>query len=251
MPVRDPSVQDRHTARTVLITGGSGAIGRELCRAFARAGWWVGVHYLTHVHEAEQTLALLSQDGGQGALYQADIRSNQAVEAMMKSITERQDRLDVLICNAGTAGGQLVATCPETEWARIIDTNLTGTYQCMKVAAKSMVTQGGGSIVVIGSYAGMQGTKGQGAYAASKAGLAGLVKTAAREWGPHNIRVNLICPGWQQTRMAGDSFPSGQRLGDHVLRRVSNLEDVARTICQLAQLSDVSGQFWNLDSRIL
>ena len=84
-----------------------------------------------------------------------------------------------------------------------------------------------------------------------KAGLTGLVKTAAREWGPHNIRVNLVCPGWQQTGMAGDSFPAAQRLRDHVLERASNLDDVATTICQLAQLSDVSGQIWNLDSRIL
>jgi len=63
--------------------------------------------------------------------------------------------------------------------------------------------------------------------------------------------VNLVCPGWQQTGLAGDSFPTGERLGDHVLGRVSNLVDVSRTICHLAQLSDMSGQVWNLDSRIL
>ena len=96
-----------------------------------------------------------------------------------------------------------------------------------------------------------RGTSGQGAYAASKAGLTGLMKTAAREWGPHNIRVNLACPGWQQTGMAGDVFPSAQQLCDHMLGRASNLDEVARTICHLAQLSDVSGQIWNLDSRIL
>ena len=142
-------------------------------------------------------------------------------------------------------------TCPEDAWQEIIDTNLTGTYRCMTVAAQGMSTQGGGSIVVIGSYAGLQGTAGQVAYAASKAGLIGLVKTAAREWGSYNIRVNLVCPGWQQTGLAGDSFPTGERLGDHVLGRVSNLVDVSRTICHLAQLSDMSGQVWNLDSRIL
>ncbi len=114
-----------------------------------------------------------------------------------------------------------------------------------------MMAQGGGAILVIGSFAGLQGTHGQAAYAASKAGLIGLVKTAAREWGRHNIRVNLVCPGWQQTSMAGDSFPTGERLDDHVLGRVSNLADVSRTMCQLAQLSDMSGQVWNLDSRIL
>jgi 3-oxoacyl-[acyl-carrier protein] reductase len=251
MPVRYSSTQDPHDSRTVLVTGASGGIGRALCLAFARAGWWVGVHYFTHVQAAEETLALVRKAGGQGALYQADIRSSHETEAAMMAIEQHRARLDVLLCNAGAAGGQLVVTCPEEAWQRTIDTNLTGTYHCMKAAANLMRTHGGGSIMVIGSYAGLQGACGQGAYAASKAGLTGLAKTAAREWGPHNIRVNVVCPGWQQTEMAGDSFPMGSQLRNHVLERTSNLDDVARTICQLAQLADLSGQIWNLDSRIL
>lgn len=251
MPDLTPSTQHSHASRTVLVTGGSGGIGRELCLAFARAGWWVAVHYLTQVSEAKQTLSLVSEAGGEGALFQADIRSSPDVRLMVEAIERQRGRLDALICNAGVAGGQLVVTCPEEEWLRIIETNLTGTYHCMQAAANSMVTHGGGSIMLIGSYAGLQGTSGQGAYAASKAGLTGLMKTAAREWGPHNIRVNLACPGWQQTGMTGDSSPWTQRLRNHVLDRPSNLDDVARSICQLAQLSDISGQIWNLDSRIL
>ena len=247
----DPPIQATHEDRTVLVTGGSGGIGRGLCLAFARAGFWVGVHYFRHHEAAKDTLAQLSEAGGQGDLYQADIRSSSEVQVMLDSIRTRHGRLDILLCNAGIASKHLVVNCPEEEWQRIIDTNLTGTYRCMTAAAASMMTQGGGSVVVIGSYAGLQGTHGQGAYAASKAGLMGLVKTAAREWGPHNIRVNLVCPGWQQTDMAGDSFPTKERLRDHVLGRVSNLDDVSRTICRLALLSDISGQVWNLDSRIL
>ena len=113
-----------------------------------------------------------------------------------------------------------------------------------------MMTEGG-SILVIGSYAGLHGTSGQGAYAASKAGLIGLVQTAAREWGPHNIRVNLVCPGWQATGLAGDAYPSADDVQGHVLGRLSNLDEVSETICRLAQLHDVSGQVWNVDSRIL
>lgn len=251
MPGLSPSTQGSHASRTVLVTGGSGGIGRELCLAFARAGWWIGVHYFTHLTEAEQTLSLVSTVGGHGALYHADIRSSSDVQATVEAIERQRGRLDALICNAGAAGGQLVVTCPEEEWLRIIETNLTGTYHCMKAAANSMLRHGGGSIVLIGSYAGLQGMSGQGAYAASKAGLTGLMKTAAREWGPQNIRVNLVCPGWQQTGMAGDSFPSAQGLRGHVLERTSSLDEVAGTICRLAQLSDVSGQIWNLDSRIL
>ena len=243
-----PSGRERST---VLVTGGSGGIGRALCLAFARAGLWVGVHYGAHKEAAEETLHELSLCGGEGAVYQADIRSRLEIQAMIDAVEERQGRLDVLVCNAGVASSHLVLRCPEDEWLRLIDTNLTGTYRCMAAAAPLMIKQGAGSIIVIGSYAGLHGTTGQGAYAASKAGLVGLVQTAAREWGEHNIRVNLVCPGWQPTALAGAAFPATEELSDHVLGRLSNLQDVSRTICDLAQLPGMSGQIINLDSRIL
>lgn len=234
-----------------MVTGGSGGIGHALCLAFARAGFWVGVHYARHKEAAEETLRELSAEGGEGAIYQADIRSGLEVQAMIDAVQKRQGRLDVLLCNAGIAPSHLLLRCPEDEWLRVIDTNLTGTYRCLAAAAPVMIKQGSGSIMVIGSYAGLHGTSGQAAYAASKAGLVGLVQTAAREWGPHNIRVNLVYPGWQPTAMAGDAFPSLEQLSDHVLGRVSDLEDVSRTICHLAQRPGLSGQMINLDSRIL
>ena len=248
---RSPSHESLGESRTLLVTGGSGGIGRALCLAFARAGWWVGVHYFEHRREAERTLELVLLAGGQGALYQADIRVSHEIEATMAAILQHRQQIDVVLCNAGTASGHLVVTCPEHEWQRTLDTNLTGTYLCMRAAAKSMLPQGGGSILVIGSYAAFQGVSGQGAYAASKAGLIGLVKTAVWEWGAHNIRVNLVSLGWQQTALAGDAFPPEGHFQDHVLGRASNLDEVAETISRLAQLSDVSGQVWNMDSRIL
>ena len=239
------------TGKSALVTGASGGIGRGLCLAFARAGFWVGVHYYRHKESAEQTLNALSVDGGEGAMYQADIRSRQEIQAMIDAIEKRQGRLDVLVCNAGVASSHLVLRWPEDEWQRVIDTNLTGTYRCLTAAAPVMMKQGGGSMMVIGSFAGWHGTTGQAAYAASKAGLVGLVQTAAREWGPYNIRVNLVYPGWQQTALSGDAFPSADELSDHVLGCLTNLEDVCRTICHLAQLPGLSGQIMNLDSRIL
>ena len=234
----------------MLVTGASGGIGRRLCRAFARDGFWVGVHYCSRQEAAEETLAELTAAGGQGALFQADIRSGEAVLAMVDDLRRTRGRLDVLLCNAGIAASHLVVRCPEDEWQRIIDTNLSGTYRTMTTAAARLMTEGG-SILVIGSYAGLHGRSGQGAYAASKAGLIGLVQTAAREWGPHNIRVNLVCPGWQATGLAGDAYPSADDVQGHVLGRLSNLDEVSETICRLAQLHDVSGQVWNVDSRIL
>lgn len=251
MPEFSSAISPVHEARTVLVTGASGGIGRALCLAFARAGFWVGGHYFRHKAAVDETLSELMAAGGQGAIYQADIRSGPEVQAMIDAVQRRQGRLDVLLCNAGIAASHLVVRCPEEEWQRTIDTNLTGTYRCITAAARVMKTQSGGSMVVIGSYAGSHGTNGQAAYAASKAGLVGLVQTAAREWGPHNIRVNLVCPGWQPTALAGDAFPSPEQLGAHVLGRLSTIEDVSRTICHLAQLPGLSGQIINLDSRIL
>ncbi|GMV49356.1 SDR family oxidoreductase [Nitrospirales bacterium NOB] len=237
--------------KTVLVTGGSGGIGRGLCVAFARAGHWVGVHYGRHASAAQETLDLLRAAGGAGALYQADIRRADEVQTMVAAIETARGKLDILICNAGTAGSHLVVTCPETEWQRVVDTNLTGTFHCLQAAGAAMSAGGGGSIVLIGSYAGLQGATGQAAYAASKAGLIGLMKSVAREWGPHNIRVNLVCPGWQATPLAGDRFPAQALNTDHVLGRTSNLDEVTKMVCMLAEVSDISGQVWNLDSRVL
>jgi 3-oxoacyl-[acyl-carrier protein] reductase len=137
------------------------------------------------------------------------------------------------------------------QWADVINTNLTGTFHCLQAAGRLMLKQGGGSILVVSSYAAFHGASGQAAYAASKAGLVGLVRTAAREWGPSNIRVNLLCPGWQQTELAGDTIPTGDALQDHCLARTPSLEEVAKTAAHLAGCRDVSGQAWNCDSRIL
>lgn len=106
-------------------------------------------------------------------------------------------------------------------------------------------------MIVIGSHTGFHGATGQSAYATSKAGLIGLVKTAALEWGPQNIRVNLVLPGWQKTDLTEGIFPEDNGWLDHALRRSPMIDEVVRTIVHLAQLKDLSGQVWNCDSRHL
>ena len=121
----------------------------------------------------------------------------------------------------------------------------------MRAMAPSLLARGGGSIIVIGSHTGFHGATGQSAYATSKAGLIGLVRTAALEWGPQNIRVNLVLPGWQKTDLTEGFFPEGQDWPDHALHRQPMIEEVVSTIVHLAQLKDISGQVWNCDSRHL
>jgi 3-oxoacyl-[acyl-carrier protein] reductase len=236
--------------RTVLVTGGSGGIGRAVCLAFARAGWTVGVHYFSRPDEATKTLALVREASPQSSPCHADIRLKHEVQAMVELFVKEHGRLDAMICNAGTAAAQLVLRHQTDEWRRVIETNLTGTFHCLQVAAPIMVTAGGGSLILVGSYAGAQGDHGQAAYASAKAGLLGLMRTAALEWGPFNIRINLVYPGLHRTSLQTVAA-TGRTLEDHVLGRSPAIEEVARTICHMAHLNDISGQVWNMDSRLV
>lgn len=235
----------------VLITGASGGIGRVVSDAFGRAGWYVGLHYWRNKMEAEATLRRVVAAGGTGDLYHADVRDADSVRIMVEAWGAHVSGPPAVVCNAGIGASSLLLRQREDAWADLIATNLNGTFHCFRAAAPFLIERGGGSIVVVGSYAGFQGGAGQAAYAASKAGLVGLVKTAAQEWGPQNVRVNLVLPGWQKTGLSEGAIPESEGWKDHALRRPPSLAEVASTILHLAQLQDVSGQVWNCDSRNL
>lgn len=236
--------------QAVLVTGASGGIGHAVCLAFAAAGWSVGVHYRQNKHAAEATLREVLNLGSVGDLYQADIREADSVQRMVETFSGHVSGSLAFVCNAGIGQNCLLLRQGEEAWADVLRTNLTGTFHCLRTMAPVMLARTGGSIIVIGSHAGFYGTTGQAAYAASKAGLIGLVKTAAQEWGPSNIRVNLVLPGWHKTDLSEGAMPS-DNWTNHALRRPPSLAEVARTILHLAQLQDVSGQVWNCDSRHL
>ncbi len=237
--------------QAVLVTGASGGIGRAISLAFAEAGWSVGVHYHRNTAAAEETLTQVVAAGGTGTLYEADIRESRAVEQMVEASCRQVPVPSVFVCNAGIGGSHLLLRQREENWAEVIATNLTGTFRCLRAMAPPLLAQGGGSIVVIGSYAGLHGSSGQAAYAASKAGLIGLVHTAAQEWGAGNVRVNLLLPGWQKTGLTTEIMSTNDSWNDHALGRPPSREEVAKTVFHLAQLKDVSGQVWNCDSRNL
>lgn len=237
--------------RSVLVTGASGGIGQAVSRAFGDAGWYVGVHYYKGKASAEAILGQIERAGGRGALYEADVRDAHSVQQMVRTFLRDSSPPLCFVCASGVGGGHLVVKLHEGEWADVVATNLTGLFHCLRAMAPPLQAQGGGSIVVVGSYAGYQGVAGQAAYAASKAGLVGLVKTAALEWGPDNICVNLVWPGWQPTKLAEGAIRAKETWEDHALRRPPALEEVVRTVLHLAQLKDISGQVWNCDSRYL
>lgn len=235
---------------TVLVTGGSRGIGRAIALHFGRAGWRVGVHYRDRRQEATRAAELITEQGGEGRIWQADVRHYPAVLAMIEDFVSCWSRLDVLICNAGIAESGLVLRLPSAAWASCVDVNLTGAFHCVKAAGRFMVAQQAGAIILIGSFSANQGTTGQAGYSASKAGAIGLFKTAAQEWAPYNVRVNAVFPGWQETELAGEHGRDKTAFSSHLLGRSPDLDSVARSVFHLAQLPDISGQIWNLDSRI-
>jgi 3-oxoacyl-[acyl-carrier protein] reductase len=235
----------------VLVTGASGGIGHAVSRACAAIGCAVGIHYYRGKAAAERLLAELGGAGRTAALYQADVRDGESVQQMVDGFQRDSDRPLSFVCAAGIGSAELMLNLKEHHWQDVIATNLTGVFHCLRAMAPVLQAQGGGSILVVGSYAGYQGATGQAAYAASKAGVVGLVKTAALEWGPDNICVNLVWPGWQQTKLAESAIRRRQEWSDHALGRPPALEEVVRTVTHVLQVKDVSGQVWNCDSRSL
>jgi 3-oxoacyl-[acyl-carrier protein] reductase len=235
----------------VLVTGASGGIGRAICEGFGMAGWHVGLHYYRNKSTAEEALGQVLNVGGTGELHAADIRDGESVRRMIDLFTSSTSGPLAFVCNAGIGQSDLLVRHSDEIWDNVIATNLTGTFHCLRASASSLLPRGGGSIIVIGSHTGFHGARGQSAYATSKAGLIGLVRAAAWEWGPHNIRINLVLPGWQKTDLTEGIFPEGKGWLDHALRRPPNIQEVVGTIVHLAQRKDVSGQVWNCDSRHL
>jgi len=170
-------------------------------------------------------------------------------EAQIEAYFSRLERVDVLIANAGlTLDGAVTALASD----EVVNVNLRGAFLCARAALKFMLRQRSGHIVLVGSRAARHGTRGQSAYAAAKAGLAGLAQSLAKEYGARNIRCNVVLPGFLETRMtAGLSAQRREEVrADHALGRFNTVENAARFIAFLARLDHVSGQVFTLDSRI-
>lgn len=191
------------TAKVVLVTGSSQGIGAVLALEFAKRNAIVVLNYPT---EREMVSAQAVLDGilplsPSSIALQADVRSAESVETMMQTIIKTFGKLDILINNAGITKDQLLIRMSDSEWQSVIDINLSGTFQCSRSAIKEMMKKRFGRIINISSIIGLTGNAGQANYSASKAGIIGLTKTIAREYGSRNITANCIAPGYIQTQM--------------------------------------------------
>ena len=184
-----------------LVTGGSRGIGRAICLELARQGAAVAVNYAGNEQAAQETVEACRALGVQAEAFQADVSDPAACESLIAQVKERFGRLDILVNNAGVTRDGLLMTANPEDFDKVLDTNLKGAYFCMKAAAKVMMRQRYGRIVNLSSVVGLRGNPGQTGYAASKAGVLGLTKAAAKELASRNITVNAVAPGFIETDM--------------------------------------------------
>ena len=222
--------------RVALVTGASRGIGRATALRLAEDGMRVAVNYLAGESEALEVVQAVEARGGVGMAVRADVASPAEVAAMAETVQEALGSVRVLVNNAGVYRR---ATLPELDldqWRRTLDVNLTGAYLCLKAVAPGMRERGWGRVVNITSQIAHRGTSHGADYAASKAGLLGLTKAAARELAPHGITVNAVAPGTIDTDIiAGYSEADRrQRAREIPLGRIGFPEDVAAAVSFLA-----------------
>lgn len=204
-------------SRTVLVTGASRGLGRAIAVAFAKTGAYVFVGFHNREDKAGETLAEITAAGGEGELCPFDVRQADQVNAAVEKIVRARGRLDVLVNNAGVVRDSLFATLTRGDWSEIQSVNLDGAFHCCRAAVKSMMVNRRGSIINVGSIAGLHASPGQANYAASKGGLLALTKTLGSELAPLGIRVNAIAPGLLATGMAARM---DRRLADEARKRI-------------------------------
>jgi 3-oxoacyl-[acyl-carrier protein] reductase len=230
--------------RVVLITGSSRGIGAEVAAKAAAEGAVVAVHYRRSRDGAERTLARVRAAGADGDCFAADIGDGQQAERLVGDVIERFGHVDGLVNNAGlTQVGPFLSIQPE-EWDAVIRTDLTAAFHTIRAVLPSMVERGGGSIVNIASRLGQMGVTETAAYSAAKAGVIGLTRALAREFGPTGVRINAVAPGVTLTEMTTDLVDTDagrQRLRDMALGRFGRADEVAEAVIFL--LSDASSLF--------
>ena len=239
--------------RVVIVTGASRGLGRAIALCFGRKGDRVVVNCLNHEQGAADVVAKIQSLGGEAFSCRADVRINAHVEKMINDTVERWGTVDVLVNNAGMTRDNVILRMTEEDWDDVLATNLTGPFHCVRAVSKIMIGQKQGHIVNIASITGIQGREGQANYSASKSGLISFSKACAQELGHFNIKVNALLPGYIPTDM-GDKISDvvlDRILGENALGRVSEPNEVADFIYHLSLMNNVSGQVFNLDSRML
>ena len=187
--------------QVALVTGGSRGIGRAIAERLAAAGAIVEFTYVANPTAAAETEKAIAEAGGRARARQCDVSSHEAVEALVASITQEHDRLDIAVNNAGITRDQLILRMKPDDFDAVIATNLRGAWSVCKTVVKPMMKRRAGRIINLSSVIAEMGNPGQSNYAASKGGLEALTRSLAREIGSRAITVNAVAPGFIETDM--------------------------------------------------
>lgn len=226
----------RFCDKTVLVTGASRGLGRDIAAAFAAEGAFVFVGYRSRDEEADSAVRAIRDRGGAAAALRIDVRDARAVDAAVAEALAARRRIDVLVNNAGLARDTFFPLMGTEDFDEVVAVNLGGLFRCCRAVVRPMIAQRAGAIVNIGSVSGLHASPGQANYAASKAGLVGFTRTIAAELAPRGIRVNAVLPGLLATGMAArmDARQLERRRGMIALGRVGTGEEVAQVVLFLA-----------------
>lgn len=225
--------------QVALVTGASRGIGAAIARALAVRGCNLALnHSSEHSAQACADLAddLQREYGIKAVVFCADVSNFEAAKEMVEGVREQFGRIDVLVNNAGVTQDGLLARMSEEAFDKVISVNLKGAFNCMRHVAPVMMKQRSGRIINISSVVGLYGNAGQVNYAASKAGIVGMTKSAAKELGARGITVNAVAPGFIDTDMTR-ALSEKKREGvvsRIALRELGSAEDVAAAVSFLA-----------------
>ncbi|MEW2500143.1 SDR family NAD(P)-dependent oxidoreductase [Amycolatopsis sp. CA-161197] len=238
------------TGRVALVTGGTRGIGLATVRALVEAGATV---VLTGRDEARAKE--IAAEAGAAAGLALDVTDAKAVSSLVRGVAKEHGALDVVVANAGILEDALLGMISEDLVDRMLRTNVGGTINTVQAASRVMSRRKSGAIVVLASIVGENGSAGQTAYAASKAAVGNIARSAAKELGRHNIRVNAVAPGVIETDMTshlGEKVIAG-RIEDTALGRLGKPEEVAKAIRFLVsdEASFVTGQVLGIDGGLV
>lgn len=231
--------------KCALVTGGSRGIGKAVCIKMAAMGYYVLVNYKSNVTEAENTLAAIKAQGGDGALLQFDVSDKQQIQDVLGNWIETNTAsyIEVLVNNAGIKEDALMSWMEDAQWDNVLRTNLDSFFYVTRLVLKSMMPQRYGRIVNVVSLSGLKGLPGQTNYSAAKAGVIGATKALAQEVARQNITVNAVAPGFIKTDMIeGIEEKDIQKLVP--ARRFGQPEEVAHAVGFLAspEAAYITGQ---------
>ena len=219
--------------QTAVVTGASRGIGKAIAISLAKEGAEVIVNYSSSLENANKVVSEINSFGGKAYPLQADISNENSVNDFIKTVLDKNTKIDVLVNNAGITKDGLLMRMKTDDWQKVLDLNLSGVFYCTRAVSRQMLKQRKGRIINITSVVGLTGNPGQANYSAAKAGVVGLTQSAAKEFASRGITVNAVAPGFISTDMTKD-LNSEWILSAIPLGRFGEPEDVAGAVRFLA-----------------